>query len=599
MKYRKINLLLTFLFLITIQTTTAQNGVNSKAGFWQQSKQITAHRLPLPNNTSEIEYLDLDNDGDPDVLRYTILDGIPVQWIDDDDDMKSGDIEGDMDSDCLMIDINKNGHYGSEHDLIIDWNDENGDQKADLQVVVYYSGLDDRGLWKADYMWTIDTDNDKQFNFVDWNSFKIEAWEHSGRAKFFTDYHGQSIFLKVHTNTFNINDLRYNWENPFLFYDYDNDGQTEMSIRYVDAPTFNKRLPAVTENQKINEIERSVLFSNKISLIQIGIDLDNDSNPENELDYDMSIKFSGEGFDYSDQVHKYKSLRGLPEADKYFFDPRWRQLTELIYTDHESGYKLPFERANWESCWFVFDEDDDCHRWERVEFYSPKDLFKVGSRNGGLDDHPQADVSGDRGEWDTDFSGSGHLYVGKFDGRIHLYGAEWGAWRIDQNTKYYQGWQGWRGENLQPEDLVDKEPETFATIKYSDSNNNGFIDVIEYDLDGDQSFETKVSLTDLGIDDSNKIIDISKYEYEDFTQLYKTVSDGLWNKANKFIEIAEQNGINYNWYAALLSPKSDREKYHNGYWLSFYLYNDLKHLAQINNDEKLNHLLDIKYYSDN
>ncbi|MEZ4908043.1 MAG: hypothetical protein R2771_10505 [Saprospiraceae bacterium] len=39
-------------------------------------------------------------------------------WIDDDDDMKYGDIEGDMDNDCLMIDINGDGKYGSSLDLI-------------------------------------------------------------------------------------------------------------------------------------------------------------------------------------------------------------------------------------------------------------------------------------------------------------------------------------------------------------------------------------------------------------------------------------------------------------------------------------------------
>jgi len=30
--------------------------------------------------------------------------------------------------------------------------------------------------------------------------------------------------------------------------------------------------------------------------------------------------------------------------------------------------------VEWDYCWFVFDEDDDCNRWERVEFYEPKDM---------------------------------------------------------------------------------------------------------------------------------------------------------------------------------------------------------------------------------
>ena len=59
-----------------------------------------------------------------------------------------------------------------------------------------------------------------------------------------------------------------------------------------------------------------------------------------------------------------------------------------------------------------------------------------------LDNNRQSDASGDRGEWDLDNSGGGSLYVSNFDGRIHLYGAEWGAWRIDQNSFSYQGFGG-------------------------------------------------------------------------------------------------------------------------------------------------------------
>ena len=169
-----------------------------------QQSLLTPFRLSLPSGSLNIEYIDLDNDGDPDILQSTTSNNIPVQWIDDDDDMQEGDIEGDMDSDCLMLDRNMDGEYGSSHDLIIDWNDEQGDGKADMQVVADNSGLDDRGRFKAHYIWIIDSDNDQIFNYIDWNTYNLEGWEHSGRCHFFEDYIGQGIMLKAHTNTFNI-----------------------------------------------------------------------------------------------------------------------------------------------------------------------------------------------------------------------------------------------------------------------------------------------------------------------------------------------------------------------------------------------------------
>jgi len=97
----------------------------------------------------------------------------------------------------------------------------------------------------------------------------------------------------------------------------------------------------------------------------------------------------------------------------------------------------------------VFDEDDDDHRWERVEMYYPMhgfggpkeiDLYSTKrwlrsnyagedmvapSERPGISGHPQADSLGDRGEFDEDNSGGGKLYVGVFDRKLHLAGAEW------------------------------------------------------------------------------------------------------------------------------------------------------------------------------
>jgi len=78
---------------------------------------ITPYRFALPPIGAKIIYEDLDNDGDPDILKTVTNGDVPVLWIDDDDDMKYGDVEGDTDSDCLLIDRNKDGKYGYADDF--------------------------------------------------------------------------------------------------------------------------------------------------------------------------------------------------------------------------------------------------------------------------------------------------------------------------------------------------------------------------------------------------------------------------------------------------------------------------------------------------
>lgn len=548
------------------------------------------YRPPHLPPGSQGEFEDLDGDGDPDVLRGRTASGVPFQWIDDDDDMTPADRSGDTDSDCLMIDRNRDGQYGAFEDLIVDWNDEDGDGQADLQTIVDNAKPDSTTHGPGHYMIVVDCDHDGVFNYVDWRDFKLKCWEHAGLSHFFEDYLGTSLFLKIHTQTANLKDPRFSWENPFLFYDEDDDGVTEKAIRLCDsfktlpAPRENFKLPA--DGHAITDAERRFEFTQRIDWVSIAQDLDNDARPGNEFDYDMTLHFHGPGFDYADQVHKYASLRGLPGSEKFFYDPRWRQIDALIYPDHEAVWDLIFQRGEWTRCWFVYDEDDDCQRWERVELYDPLDPFKIGVRQGGLDQNPQADSSGDRGEWDNDCSGKGQLYISGFDGRLHLFGAEWGAWRIDQDAHFFQGWS--RSSNT---------AEKFATIKYTDTDGNGFLDRIEYDLDGDHDFERAASLIELGLDDRCETVEPRSMSYADFQALHKRVVAGLWRRAQAAIQVAEANQLDIQPYAQFLSPGSLREKYDFGYWINFYIYNDLHDLARHLNDQMFIKQLDLAYYS--
>ena len=55
--------------------------------YWNQNTLLTPFRIPIVIDKSKIKFIDLDKDEDPDILKATILDNIPIMWIDDDDDM--------------------------------------------------------------------------------------------------------------------------------------------------------------------------------------------------------------------------------------------------------------------------------------------------------------------------------------------------------------------------------------------------------------------------------------------------------------------------------------------------------------------------------
>lgn len=554
--------------------------------YWNQKLQIEPFRLPLPPVGYQVEYIDLNGDGKPDAIKSVTVNDTPILWLDDDANMKEGDIEGDMINDCLLIDRNKDGIYGGQGDLIIDWVDTDDDGKADMQIVIEYPKKNTGEVWpNGHYMIMRDLDKDNIFNYINWNDFSLRCWDKNGVCDFYEDYSGQTMFMKIHTSTYDIKDLRLNWENPFLFYDEDGDGLTEMAIRFVDSPKIKDR--SKPSNSYVNR-----QLEGRIDWVSMAVDLDNDNGPGNEFDFDFTIGFQGKGFDYTDQVHKVNNLRGMPEADKFFMDPRYRQLTEFLYPDHKSAKEMIFKRGEWSRVNFVYDEDDDCGRWERVEFYDPLDPFKIGWKNGGIDNNKQSDAAGDRGEWDMDNSGKGKLYVGKFDGRLHLYGAEWGCWRIDQNANYYQGWDRmWMG--------MDRQPGKFGTVKYTDKDDNGFFDYIEYDLDGDRKFEMTIDLKALGLDDRCELIDISIFKYKDYTSMMKKMSKSMWKNAMTAVQVAHKYNVQTLWYAKLMQALSVRQQYNNGYWLQFYIYKDLEHTFMQKGDQEKLKQLTVAYYSGN
>ena len=133
--------------------------------YWNQKLQIEPFRLPLPPVGYQVEYIDLNGDGKPDAIKSVTVNDTPILWLDDDGNMKEGDIEGDMINDCLLIDRNKDGIYGGQGDLIIDWVDTDDDGKADMQIVIEYPEKNTGEVWpNGHYMIMRELDKDNIFN---------------------------------------------------------------------------------------------------------------------------------------------------------------------------------------------------------------------------------------------------------------------------------------------------------------------------------------------------------------------------------------------------------------------------------------------------
>ena len=560
---------LVFATLILITTSTlAQNGI--------PDLRKTALKSSTPSD--EIVRLDINNDGKPDILERW-WNGKRVRWLDENGDMLPTDTRGDQIADVMQIDKNGDGIYDSALDINIKWADNDGDGRADMQAFAtqgreWADGKYNPG--ESHWMVFIDVEKDGVLGWLDWQNYDFgnDNWGYTGVTDWLPDYNGNSIFLKVHRPPQSLPDPRLNWENPFDFFDFDGDGASEMAIRWLDpVPALDKDITKLT---------------GVLSEAFATFDVDNDSTKGNETDYDMSLRGAGgPGIPYRQFIHKYPALKGNPKFDACFQWNNWRKIDELMYMPHEKSYDS-FFTARWATTYFVFDEDDDDHRWERVEMYYPMhgfggpkeidlystkkwrrsnyaELAMVGpNERPGISGYPQADSLGDRGEFDEDNSGGGKLYVGVFDRKLHLAGAEWGAWTVDKNAEYHGG-----NKTPSPKPLAPKVEEV---VKYTDTDQNGFLDTIEYDYDGDRTIDLRVSLLDYKTasnphPDVVPLIDTHKEGWKGLNTLFGQIASQSFQEGLMVYRAAWKRGLTTPEIDKLASASAIGERYDHGYWL--------------------------------
>jgi hypothetical protein len=543
--------------------------------------------LKSTNPSDEIVRLDIDHDGKPDILERW-WNGKRVRWLDENGDMLPTDTRGDQVGDVMQIDKNDDGIYDSETDINIKWADNDGDGRPDLQAFVTQGRAWSNGKFdpaESHWMVFIDVEKDGVLGWLDWQKYDFgnDNWGYTGMTDWLPDYNGDAIFLKVHRPPQSLPDPRLNWENPFAFYDFDGDGVSEMAMRWLDpVPPLDKDVTKL---------------SGVLSEAFVTFDLDNDSTKGNETDYDMSLRGAGgPGVPYRQFVHKYPALKGDPKFDGCFQWNNWRQIDELMYMPHEKSYD-EFFNARWATMYFVFDEDDDDHRWERVEMYYPMhgfggpkdiDLYSTKKwRRGnyaelamagpdekpGISGHPQADSLGDRGEFDEDNSGGGKLYVGIFDRKLHLAGAEWGAWTVDKNAEYHGG-----SKTPSPKPIATRVEEV---VKYTDTDNNGFLDTIEYDYDGDRTVDLRVSLLDYRTasnphPDVVPLIDTHKEGWKGLNALFGQIASQSFQEGLMVYRAAWRRGLTTPEIDKLASASAIGERYDHGYWLKEKIFREIR-----------------------
>lgn len=526
----------------------------SKTSVYPRETNVTSltHSALKLDEQNKILYKDLDKYGDPDIIELWWKEK-RVRWFDENDDATFNDTWGDMRNDALQVDMDDDGFYDGPGDYNVKWADRDKDGIPDIQIFsrnpeVGYDWV--FGKSGSIYFVMIDPDNTGLLTDIEWNDLSV-SWTRFDRGpNWRTNYHGNATFLKEHAPIWSVENPEFSWENPFLFYDFDDDGLSEMSIRVADNRKFDKN-----DRNKLS-------FDGIVDEAWVSYDLDNDTGRDNEMDYDMTLYVAGApGLDYKDQVHNFPEVKAPDWVMPYYRHAAWRQQTEFIYL-HRKGAVNRLFSATWARAFLTVDEDDDSHRWERVEIYYPGDPYILERMNKNSPIyHPQSDALGDRGEWDTDFSGKAKLYQTDWDGKIHLLGAEKGVWTVDINRAY---WAGAHPNEIASTKMPEKVEEV---IQYLDTNNNGFFDKISYDYNGDGQPNRIDSLLELGINDISKIVDVTELSWDQLRLYNSETANENWKKAQLLFRTVFRYGLVDSEIIKLSKASSVQEKYENAYWL--------------------------------
>ncbi|NOY43317.1 MAG: DUF4861 domain-containing protein [Planctomycetes bacterium] len=356
----------------------------------------------------------IDNDPRHTAARRPIL----VRVIDEDGDL---DTTGpDLDSDLYLADWQADGIV----DAVVDYHDEDADGDVDT-MGIYYGEYQqpwiDKNVVKV--WWSRDVGDDNRL----W--YDVDYSYEQNACQYRSHFSGDEVFYQLSLENDAPQWLNV-FEDPFAFYDPDNDGCSEIALRICAV-------------------------GHEISSLRYSMDVDNDAHGRNTHDYEFSIT----------ALPEKNTLHTNIENTQPFKVRDISVHPVLSWQDARTFAR----QAIWAKACLTWDEinanteaqvDRDPHeRWEGVINHKSENFPQVGG--------PPSSPLNKRNEISLKPSRPLRLYYDSTDHRLHLLGANSGWLDVDANL----------------DGTID------ARYVYLDTNNDGIFDRRQLDLDADGTID--------------------------------------------------------------------------------------------------------------
>ena len=327
-----------------------------------------------------------------------------VVWIIDDDADGSIFTGGDVDSDCYVADYGADGLV----DRMVDYIDDDGDNDPDEMDIRYFTN------GKLNYSWFgMDLDDDSRM-------WSLRGYEYGGPSFFEADPYGDNMICM---NKLNPKDGVWSpvSECPFAFYDTDSDGYSEVVVRVSAVPiNYDVNVHPDYANSSYalpwsDEMEQMGIIN-----IRYGFDIDNGSDPETPLHYEMGFNLVGSTPYHFAGMNHYNPKRRPPQ--EICVTP-WKDLLNIAnrFEANQTGFSWHENFDDTIAIGYAEHEKND-YRWEGVFWLWERRFME---NTGG-----PCQKWNVRREWSSKATAKRSFYYSEVDKRIHLFGAEEGWLQI-------------------------------------------------------------------------------------------------------------------------------------------------------------------------